>query len=144
MGEGFRGNKEEEPGTQRGDIGVYPGSIWRLWDIFLYWNHFNLKPHSIMLKPFFVWQNKVLKRIDPGKVMILSTEGNYTRIFLSDHTYYLVRSSLSGALKRLPPEMFIKIHRSLVASIYFIDHIAKDHLIIGEVFRKRFKKRHSL
>jgi DNA-binding LytR/AlgR family response regulator len=26
--------------------------------------------------------------------------------------------------------MFIKIHRSTVASIYFIDDIARDHLII--------------
>src|SRR6266849_5857240 len=84
-----------------------------------------------MLNPFFVWQNKILKRIDPELVMCLYTEGNYTKIYLSDHTYYLVRSTLSGALKKLPPEMFIRIHRSLVASIYFIDHIAKDHLIIG-------------
>jgi DNA-binding LytR/AlgR family response regulator len=84
-----------------------------------------------MLNPFFVWQNKVLKRIDPAQVMCLYTEGNYTRIFLSDETYYMVRSSLSRALKKLPPEMFIRIHRSLVASIYFIDDIPKDHLVIG-------------
>jgi|SRR5580765_1000039 len=84
-----------------------------------------------MLNPFFVWQNKVLKRIDPGQVMCLYTVGNYTKIFLADHTHYMVRTSLSGALKKLPPDIFIKIHRSLVASIYFIDHIASDHLIIG-------------
>ena len=86
-----------------------------------------------MLNPFFVWQNKVLKRIDPGKVMCLYTEGNYTKIFLSDKTYYMVRCSLSGALKKLPKEMFIRIDRSIVASIYFIDDIAKDHLIIDGV-----------
>jgi len=56
--------------------------------------------------------------------MCLYTERNYTRIYLSDKTYYLVRSSLSRALKKLPPEMFIKIHQSLVAFIYFIDDIA--------------------
>jgi DNA-binding LytR/AlgR family response regulator len=84
-----------------------------------------------MLKPFFVWQNKVLKRIDPEKVMWLYTERNYIKVFLSDKTYYMVRSSLSRALKKLPPGMFIKIHRSLAASIYFIDDIARDHLIIG-------------
>lgn len=84
-----------------------------------------------MLKLFFVWQNKVLKRIDPGQVVYLLTKGNYTRIFLSDKSYYMVRSSLAGALKKLPPEMFVRIHTSLVASIYFIDDIAKDHLIAG-------------
>ncbi len=83
-----------------------------------------------MLKPFFVWQNKVLKRIDPEKVMCLLTKKNYTHICLSDETVYMVRSSLSGALKKLPGEMFVKIHRSSVASIYFIDKIARDHLII--------------
>ena len=84
-----------------------------------------------MMNPFFVWQNKTLKRIDAGQVMCLYTEGNYTNIFLSDETHYLVRSTFSGALKKLPPEMFIRIHRSMAASIYFIDDIANDHLIIG-------------
>ena len=84
-----------------------------------------------MLKPFFVWQKRVLKRIDPAQVMCLSIEKNYTKIILSDKTYYLVRSTLSSALKQLPPEMFIKIHRSLVVSVYYIDDIARDHLIIA-------------
>ncbi len=51
-------------------------------------------------------------------------------MFLSDKSHYLVRSSLSGALKKLPSDIFIKIHRSLVVSIYFIDDISKDHLIV--------------
>jgi DNA-binding LytR/AlgR family response regulator len=42
----------------------------------------------------------------------------------------MVRSSLSAMMKKLAPDMFIKVHRSLVASVYFIDDIAKDHLII--------------
>ena len=84
-----------------------------------------------MLKPFFVWQNKVLKRINPEEVVCLISERNYTKIHLSNKTYCLVRSSLSGALKKLPPEVFIKIHRSCAVSMYFIDNIAKDHLTIG-------------
>ncbi len=39
--------------------------------------------------------------------------------------------------------MFIRIHRSLVVSIYFIDDIAKDHLVIGKeaipIDRKYYK-----
>jgi DNA-binding LytR/AlgR family response regulator len=27
--------------------------------------------------------------------------------------------------------MFVKIHRSLVVSIFYIDNIARDHLIVG-------------
>jgi DNA-binding LytR/AlgR family response regulator len=84
-----------------------------------------------MLKPFFIWQNKLLKRVDPRKVMFLVTVKNYTEITLSDNSVYSVRSSLSRAIKKLPPDMFIKIHRSLVVSIYYIDDIDRDHLIIA-------------
>lgn len=83
-----------------------------------------------MLQPFFVWQNKVLKSLKPEEVVYLVAEKNYTKIHLSNKKSCLVRSTLSGALKKLPPEMFIKIHRSCVVSIYFIDSIARDHLTI--------------
>jgi hypothetical protein len=121
-------------GCISGGIGVHPEisginmSLSR--DIF-YIEIFLTPKSPIMLNPFFVWQNKVLKRIDPAMVICLETEGNYTKIYLSDHTFYMVRSTLTGALKKLPPEMFIRIHRALAANIYFIDDISKDHLIIG-------------
>lgn len=85
-----------------------------------------------MLKPFFVSQNKVLKSINPEDVMCLYTEGNYTKIILSNKSFYLVRSTLASALKKLPPEMFIKTHRSFAVSIYFIDNVARDHLTVGD------------
>jgi DNA-binding LytR/AlgR family response regulator len=85
-----------------------------------------------MQKPFFVWQNKVLISIRPEEVVYLSTEGNYTMIYLSNKTHCIVRSTLSGALKKLPPEMFIKTHRAHAVSVYFIETIAKDHLTISK------------
>jgi DNA-binding LytR/AlgR family response regulator len=84
-----------------------------------------------MHTPFFVWQNKKLKKVDPEEVMCLATEGNYTRIVLSDKSYFMVRSSLSTALKKLPPKMFIQTHRSYAVSIFFIDNIARDHFTIA-------------
>ncbi len=85
-----------------------------------------------MLTPFFVWQDKALKRIHPEDVMCLNTEGNYTRIVLSDKSYYLVRSTLSAALEKLPPDLFIRTHRSYAVSVQFIDNVARDHLIIED------------
>ena len=82
-----------------------------------------------MLKPFFIWQNKELKKINPEEVICLSTEGNYTRIYLADKTFYLVRSSLSRTMKKLPPEIFIKIHRSFIVSVHHISTIHKDYLV---------------
>jgi len=83
-----------------------------------------------MILPFFVWKDKKLIRIDPAQVMFLKTEGNYTKIILSDETYFMVHVSLSALLKKLPAEMFIKTHRSWAASIFYIETIERNNLII--------------
>ena len=85
-----------------------------------------------MLQPFFVWENKALRKVHPEDVLFFSTEKNYTKIILENKTYFMVRSSLSGVLKKLPADVFIKIHRSHVASVYHIDSIQKDHLVVSD------------
>ena len=84
-----------------------------------------------MLKPFFIRHKRLLKRIDPQKVVGLFTKKNYTQILLSNFKSYEIRSSLTSAFKKLPPEMFVRIDRTTVVSIYFIDDIARDHLVVG-------------
>ena len=88
-----------------------------------------------MLEPFFIRtvlkKEKVLKRVDPLEVARLSVEKNYTKIHLIDGTVYTVRTSLVNALKNFPPEMFVKTDRAEVVSIFFIDEIAKDHLMMN-------------
>jgi DNA-binding LytR/AlgR family response regulator len=85
-----------------------------------------------MLKPFFIWKDKKLISLNPADVMFLKTIGNYTNIILSNETYFMVHASLSSTLKKLPPDLFIKTHRSWAASIFYIDTIERDHLNIGE------------
>ncbi|MFL5744892.1 MAG: LytR/AlgR family response regulator transcription factor [Niastella sp.] len=85
-----------------------------------------------MLKPFFVWQDKKLIRLDPVDVMFLKTQKNYTSIVLSNNTYFMVRTSLSNALKKLPSDLFIKTHRSWAASILYIVNVERDTLRVGE------------
>ena len=88
-----------------------------------------------MLEPFFVRtvvkNEKILKRVDPMQVAGLSTVKNYTKIILLDDTSYMVRMSLVNALKKFPPDMFVKIGRAEVVSKYAIDHIARNQLIIS-------------
>ena len=87
-------------------------------------------PEATISKPFFVWQNKELKKVNAEDMICLCSEGNYTRIYLANNTFYMVRFSLSAMLKKLPPDIFIKIHRSLAASVYHISSIHKDHLVV--------------
>jgi DNA-binding LytR/AlgR family response regulator len=85
-----------------------------------------------MQHPFFVWQDRMLKKVFSEDVLCLATEGNYTRIFLKDKTNYMVRSTLANVLKKLPADMFVRTHRSYAVSVYYIDNIFKDHLLIGK------------
>jgi DNA-binding LytR/AlgR family response regulator len=43
----------------------------------------------------------------------------------------MVRSTLSNALKKLPPDMFIKIHRAVAVSIHHVDIIRRDHVEVA-------------
>ena len=81
--------------------------------------------------PFFIRMDRLWKRIDPLNVMVLESNGNYVRIYLSDGTQYDVRSTLKAALKKLSPEIFIQTHRTTIASVFYIDDILEDHLVIG-------------
>lgn len=85
-----------------------------------------------MSKPLFIWQDKTLIQINPEEIACLSTEKNYTRIFMTDDSHFMVRSTLSNAAKKLPPDMFIKIHRSYVVSLRHINSIFKDHVEVCE------------
>ena len=72
-----------------------------------------------------------MKRVCPEKIYGISMEGNYTRIHLRG-VHYLVRSTMAAMLKKLPPDIFIKVHRSFVISIYYMNNIDRDHLLIGK------------
>ena len=85
-----------------------------------------------MLKPVFIRHDKVLKKIHPENVVCLSTEKNYTRIYFVDATHFIVRSSLDSVLKKLPDDVFVKIHRAYAVSLVHLETIYRDHVKIGE------------
>ena len=85
---------------------------------------------SVMVKPFFIRKDRALIKINPADVVALHTEGNYTKVFISNDRYFMIRSTLSGALKKLPSDMFIRIHRATIASVNFIDAVYRDHVVM--------------
>ncbi len=97
---------------------------------FLNWNYFNPNS-SIMMKPVFIWQKQTpIKKIDPRTVVYLYTKGNYTELYFPDKSFWKVRSSLYGALQKLPEDMFVRISDTTAVSIYYIDSIYRDYLVL--------------
>ena len=82
----------------------------------------------MLSKPFFFWQGRTLVKVNLEEITCLYTVKNYTRIYLTKERYYMLRATLTNALKKLPPDIFIKISRSMAVSVHFIDQIRRDHL----------------
>jgi DNA-binding LytR/AlgR family response regulator len=83
-----------------------------------------------MMTPLFIWQDKILKKIDVMTITALKIEENYTNVYFSDGTYSMVRVSMKNALKLLPPDMFIRVSRNHAVSIYFINEVRMDEIIV--------------
>ena len=79
-----------------------------------------------MLMPLFVRHKSTWKRIELEDVVRLETEGNYTQLFVANNTFYLARLTMAKALKKLPPELFVRTDRSNAVSIYHIVAVHKE------------------
>ena len=95
-----------------------------------------------MLLPLFIRHKDIWKRVELEDVICLKTEGNYTTLNFRNKASYVARSTMAGALKRLPEELFVRTDRSHAASIYHITAIHKDklELIMSDKSRIPFSK----
>jgi DNA-binding LytR/AlgR family response regulator len=85
-----------------------------------------------MLTPVFGFDGNELKKMHPEDILYFETKGNYTTFFLLGGATINVRATLSDTIKKLPHDMFIKVHRSHVVSILHIDKIANDKIHLGK------------
>ena len=121
---GIRGETEEEEGFMMGAIQMKRSII-----EFYKFKLFNPEATYMMI-PFFIWEDKNLKKIDLMTVTALEINGNYTNVYFHDASFYMVRVSMKKALKLLPPDMFIRVSRKCAVSIYFIHEIRPDEIIL--------------
>lgn len=70
-------------------------------------------------------------KLDFTNIILLKAENVYTKVFTKTKKY-LPRISLSQLLQQLPENQFLKVHRSFVVNLNFIDRISGDHLILGD------------
>jgi hypothetical protein len=61
--------------------------------------------------------------LDVNKIMYFESSGNYIEIHNEDKTY-LLRQTMSRLLTELDPITFIRVHRSYILNINFIEHVS--------------------
>lgn len=81
---------------------------------------------------FFVRQNDGYSKVCFEDILWVEADNNYSDIHLRNGKVVCVIFSLSGLLKRLPPERFIRVHRSFVVNVFAVDRIVGNMLCIGK------------
>ncbi|MBO9657527.1 MAG: LytTR family transcriptional regulator [Chitinophagaceae bacterium] len=84
-----------------------------------------------MIPPIFIKHKRALVAVRPEEIIGLRTDRNYTRIFLPDEKYYLVRATLTATLAKMPPGMFVQTSRTYAMSVNYIETINRDTMIVA-------------
>ena len=63
--------------------------------------------------------------IDPAEVVAVQAEGNYVSL-QQEACSYLIRESISAIAEKLKPYGFIRIHRSVLVNVAFVEEIRPE------------------
>lgn len=76
-------------------------------------------------KLFINLSNKAPKVIKISDIQVIEAEGSYSRIYLNRNGSFLYRKSLNAWEKSLDKSSFIRIHRSIIINLNFIEKMSK-------------------
>ncbi len=92
--------------------------------------HREFKPDDLI----FFNTGEVLKSLMIKDIICILAEGNYTSIFSIEKKKYLARKLLKEWVDLLPPNNFLRIHRSALINLIHISRIEKWHNSCFRVF----------
>ncbi len=89
----------------------------------------------------FIKQGTAYHKVRIGDITYLESDNVYINVHVANNKY-LVRSTLDQYLEILNSNQFVRVHRSYVVNINYIDAIDANHLIVNKVCvptRKTYK-----
>ncbi len=89
----------------------------------------NSTPSFILDDCIFVRDHEKMVKIIITDIYYIEADRNYCRIFSKEREYLLV-TTLKDMEDKLPPEHFVRIHRSYIVNISHIDEVAGSHVVI--------------
>ncbi|MFL5745635.1 MAG: LytR/AlgR family response regulator transcription factor [Niastella sp.] len=83
-------------------------------------------------KTFFFRQDRQLKKINPDEIIYLEAAKSYTKLYTANETY-IARITLLEAMKLLPENKFLRVHRSFAVSADHIDVVKRDGVQLATI-----------
>lgn len=80
----------------------------------------------------FVRQDEYFGRIRFADILWLEASRSYSYIHVAGNSRIIVTYPMSEVKKKLPPDVFIQIHRSYVVNVHYVDKFIGNVLYIGE------------
>lgn len=81
----------------------------------LHTEKYKTAPHCFILKS----ENQLIK-FDYDDIVYLKADGNYSILYLKDHTKHIIYQSLKEFEKDLPENNFFRCHRSYIVNLILI------------------------
>lgn len=79
----------------------------------------------------FVRHQEKMVKVNITDILYIEAERNYCRIFAKGKEYLLVMT-LKEMDEKLPPQHFLRVHRSFIVNISQIEEIAASHVLIAK------------
>jgi len=78
----------------------------------------------------FVKHHDNMIKIIIKNILYIEADRNYCRIFSKEKEYLLVMT-LKEMVEKLPPEHFLRVHRSFIVNISQIDEVGNTHVVVS-------------
>jgi DNA-binding LytR/AlgR family response regulator len=76
-------------------------------------------------------RRKLFTRINSGDILLIASEGNYSK-FITTRGSYLVNTSITQIDAQLPPERFCRVHPTYIVPIARIKEIDGDLITLDD------------
>lgn len=93
-----------------------------------------ISSHCHLNEAIFIRQKDMRKKVLFAHILWIEVNGSYCDIHLINEETMVVVHSLGEIEKKLPAEMFIRIHRSYIINIHHVDGIIGNTVKIGKNF----------
>ncbi|MFT3702589.1 MAG: LytTR family DNA-binding domain-containing protein [Agriterribacter sp.] len=80
----------------------------------------------------FIRADYSLIKIEISRIVFIEGKDDYLKIHLDDHKPVMARMTIKNLLEKLPPNNFIRIHRSYVIPLQRVESVRNKTVIIGD------------
>lgn len=94
---------------------------------------------------FYIKEGTQIVKINSQEVLYLESLGNFTRVYLQNGKRHVTLVGLKYFVDQLPPDIFIRVHRTFVVNINYVKGVHSDEvhlqnvtIPIGKTYKEEF------